>query len=168
MYKLKNGGMVSRPAKIGNTFIGSKTDLGQYGYYTIATPKPNDAPEGQMYVDDNTGEYDELRMEYTPTWVLQNAPVVSIPSLGTKITKLAFRNRILSEEKRAIYTASESNVDLKIYIDDINAATFIDLSQKETIDSVNQLEGFGLLSEGRADIILNTLVIDSELYKGNE
>jgi hypothetical protein len=167
MYKLKNGGMVSRPAKIGNTFIGSKTDLGQYGYYSIANTKPQDAPDGQMYVDDNTGEYDELKMEYTPTWILQDAPVVSIPTLGTKITKLAFRNRILPEEKRAIYTASESNVDLKIYIDDINVSTFIDLSAQTIIDSVNQLEEFGLLGEGRADIILNTLVIDSELYKGN-
>ena len=168
MYKLKNGGMVSRPAKIGNTFIGSLTDLGQYGYYSIADTKPQDAPDGQMYVDDNTGEYDELRMEYTPVWVLQDAPVVTIPTLGTKITKLAFRNRLLSEEKRAIYTASESNVDLKIYIDDINAATFIDIAEQKTIYSINQLEEFGLLGEGRADIILNTLVIDSELYKGNE
>ena len=44
MYKLKNGGMVSRPARIGDTFIGSLTDLGPYGYYLVSLAKPQDAP----------------------------------------------------------------------------------------------------------------------------
>lgn len=165
MYKLKNSNIVSRPTRIGNTFIGSKTDLGPYGYYALTTQKPTDAPEGKHYVDSGEGVYDEGAMTYTPDWILEDAPVQPKPDYGTKITRLAMRDRFTDDEKRIIYETAKQNVDIQIYLDDINSATYIDLSRTDVIGGVTQLEQYGLLGTGRADEILTTPVTEVEQYK---
>jgi len=162
MYKTKIGPIVSRPARIGNTFIGSKTDLSQYGYYTVDTPKPNDAPEGQQYYDAG-GTYDEQAFTYTPDWQLEDAPVPQAPDYGTKITKLAMRNRFTFAEKVAIQTASESSADLQVYLDDLAVSTYIDLSRSDTIAGVQMLESSGVIATGRASEILTAPVTEEEV-----
>jgi len=83
----------------------------------------------------------------------------------TKITRLAMRNRFLASEKRSIYTAADTNVDIRIFLDDLNAATFIDISREDTITNVHMLEEAGLLDVGRASIILDTPVDPQEVHK---
>lgn len=82
------------------------------------------------------------------------------------LTRLAFRNRFTTNEKIALYTAAESNVHLKVYLDDVNAATYIDLTLPETIAGVQLLEAAGIIGSGRANEILTSPISDTELYKG--
>lgn len=83
------------------------------------------------------------------------------------ITRLAFRSRLTNEEKVAVYTAAETNVQLKVFLDDLAAATYVDLTRPDTIAGVTFLETAGLLATGRAAEILNTETItDIERWNG--
>lgn len=82
---------------------------------------------------------------------------------GSRITKLAFRNRFTSAEKNALYTAAKTSVDVQIYLDDVNAATYIDLQRADTRANVQSLETAGLIAAGRAAIILDTPVQPDEV-----
>ncbi len=90
------------------------------------------------------------------------------------ITVLAFRQRFSMEEKTAIELASLDNptapdadrqqaAALRAYLGDLAVATFIDLSRADTVAGVQQLEIFGVIAEGRAEVILNTPASWSEL-----
>lgn len=80
-----------------------------------------------------------------------------------RITKLAFRNRFTAAEKTALYTAAKTNVDIQIYLDDVNAATYIDLQRADTRASVQGLETAGLIAAGRALQILDAPVQPDEV-----
>jgi len=164
MYKLKNGGMVSRPARIGDTFIGSLTDLGPYGYYGISLAKPQDAPEGQRYVDSGEGTYGKDDMTYAPDWVLEDEPVAPTPDYGSKISRLAFKLRMTADERKGIRVAAESNADLYDFMDLLSDSTYIDLTRDVTIAGVGQLEAAGLIASGRGDEVLNTPVTQEEQW----
>jgi phosphoglycerate-specific signal transduction histidine kinase len=101
--------------------------------------------------------------------------VISIENSNTEatepdnkyITKLAFRNRFTNAEKLALYTAAESNVQLKVFLDDLAAATFVDLTRPDTIAGINFLETVSLLAEGRAVKILDsTNIAEIEKWTG--
>lgn len=96
--------------------------------------------------------------------LLADAPQATSTKLV--LTRLAFRNRFTTNEKIALYTAAESNVHLKVYLDDVNAATYIDLTLPETIAGVQLLEAAGIIGSGRANEILTSPISDTELYKG--
>jgi len=72
----------------------------------------------------------------------------------TPITLLAFRNRFTMTEKQGIYTAAETVVDIRIFLDDIAAASEIDLTDPQTIAGVQALEAAGLITTVRATEIL--------------
>ena len=78
-------------------------------------------------------------------------PVVPV---NTRLTRLEFRNRLTSTEKEAIYTAAETSVAIRIWLDDLAAAEYIDLADAATIAAVNGLESLTLIGVGRADEIL--------------
>lgn len=71
-----------------------------------------------------------------------------------RITKLAFRNRFTDLEKLALYTAAESSVQLRVYLDDLAAAEFVDLDYGATVAGVQALEVAGIIGAGRAAEIL--------------
>ena len=112
---------------------------------------------------------DSAGVEWTYDGVSFTAPVLPEPppaqplDYGTQITRLAFRNRFTSAEKVALYTAAASSIPIKIYLDDLAAATFVDLSRADTIASVGALVTAGLLTQNRATVILTTLVIPEEV-----
>ena len=81
---------------------------------------------------------------------------------GSRITKLAFRNRFTPAEKVALYNAAKTSVDIQIYLDDVNSATFIDLQRTDTRAAVQGLESLGLLAAGRALQILDAPVQTDE------
>jgi predicted Rossmann fold nucleotide-binding protein DprA/Smf involved in DNA uptake len=83
-----------------------------------------------------------------------------------RITGLAFKNRMTSEERKAIRRAAAIDEDVQDFVDLANSATHIDLSLQQTIESVNALEQFGLIAEGRAAEILSPPVTDDERYEG--
>ncbi len=71
-----------------------------------------------------------------------------------RITKLSFRNRFTDAEKLALYTAAESSVQLRVYLDDLAAAEFVDLDYPATVAGVQALEQAGIIGAGRAAEIL--------------
>lgn len=94
-------------------------------------------------------------------------PVVSNPNPSLPyITRLAFRSRLTNEEKVAIYTAAESSVQLKVFLDDLASATYVDLTRPDTIAGINFLETAGLVASGRAAEILDTTISDAERWNG--
>lgn len=89
--------------------------------------------------------------------------------LPKKITRLAFRNRLSSVEKANIYAIAAQNSSLgfaiRSYLDDLSAATFIDLARPDTIASVNQLVALGIFTSQRAQEILNNPILEIERFK---
>jgi hypothetical protein len=80
--------------------------------------------------------------------------VPEMPPVIRTISVFAFRSRFLLEEKRAIYVAAAGNIDIRIWLDDLQAATEVDLDHPQTVEGVNALEQLGLIGAGRAAKIL--------------
>lgn len=107
-------------------------------------------------------------MEYV-TWVAQgNVPTeVSVPIMESRrITKLAFRNRFTVAEKITLELASIDDINapaqtrqlsaaLRVYMKDLETASFVDLERSDTQAGVLQLATVGLLTAERANSILN-------------
>lgn len=81
------------------------------------------------------------------------------------LTRLEFRQRFTEAEKIAIELASLDNsaapmaqrqmaAALRVYLADLAAANFVDLTRPDTIAGVQRLEQFGILAPGRAAEIL--------------
>lgn len=101
-------------------------------------------------------------------WIAAN-PV----SPDRRITVLAFRNRFTQAEKVTLDLASIDNPSasmqqrqlsaaLRVMQQDLNTATFIDLSRADTIAGVNSLETYGIIGAGRASQILNAPIQEIE------
>lgn len=114
----------------------------------------------------------------SPGWTYSGgkftAPVEVPVSYGSRITKLAFRNRFTTAEKVAIELASIDNpngttqarqlaASLRANQKDMEVATFIDLSRADTRAGVQALETAGLIGTGRATQILDTPVTSEEV-----
>lgn len=91
------------------------------------------------------------------------ASVQAAAPVKTQVTRLAFRNRFSSAEKAALYNAAKTNVDIQIYLDDLNAASFIDLQRPDTRAAVQGLETAGLIGSGRALQILDAPIQPDEV-----
>lgn len=70
------------------------------------------------------------------------------------ITKLAFRNRLTMAEKTAIYTAAESNIQIRIWLDDLSSAEEADLDFPELKAGLEAMVSGGLLTADRVAEIL--------------
>lgn len=95
-------------------------------------------------------------------WITANANINR-----TKLTVLAFRNRFTQAEKIAIELSSLDNpaapmaqrqvaAKLRVYMADLQAATFADVSRPDMRAGVIELEQFGIIAPGRAVQILDT------------
>lgn len=98
-----------------------------------------------------------------------SAPAGSNQAPDMKITKLAMITR-LDPEIAAIVAFSRGsgayNIAVDVALIKQSLATYIDLSLDATITGLNNLVLLGLLTQERADIILNTVPAESERYKG--
>lgn len=96
-----------------------------------------------------------------PGWIYSNGQLVQpAPALATRhVTRLAFRNRFTQAEKVTIEMASRAatadGAGIKVYLDDVAAATYIDLDRADTRAGVQALETAGILAQGRALEILD-------------
>ena len=90
------------------------------------------------------------------------------------ITVLAFRNRFTTAEKIAIDLASLDNPTasseqrqfsamVRVFIKDLDVATFVDLDRNDTVVGVNTLETYGVIGSGRANTILTAPVTPIEI-----
>ncbi len=93
--------------------------------YTVDAPQEIDKPIntdiplqeliGMKWIDENTVVQIEIPVEPEP------------PALPrTRLTRLEFRNQFTMAEKQALYTAAQSNIDIQIFLDDVNAAEYVE------------------------------------------
>jgi hypothetical protein len=99
---------------------------------------------------------------------LFNGKDFSSPTMSSKISKLALRQRFTFTELVTIKTASASNAMVGVLLDNLSVATYIDLSLPTLQQGIGLLVQLGLLTQDRATIILTTPATHSEIYKGNE
>ena len=69
-----------------------------------------------------------------------------------KLTRYEFRSRFTTPEKMAMYDSTDTLI--KIFLDDIQAAEYIDVTDQATTDGVAYLEAQGLIAAGRSTDIL--------------
>lgn len=104
------------------------------------------------------------------SWIASNPEVPE----NTKITVLALRNRFTQAEKITIDIASIDNpaaamqarqlaASLRVMMSDLNVATFVDLARADTRAGIQALETYGIIGAGRANVILNDPIQDSEV-----
>lgn len=104
-------------------------------------------------------------------WIAAN-PILQ----SSRITCLSFRNRFTTLEKIMLDMASldtptadmsvrQQAATLRVYLRDIDNATYIDLMRTDTRIGVQTLEAVGLIAAGRATVILDTPPTEAELYK---
>jgi hypothetical protein len=78
----------------------------------------------------------------------------SFPPPAVELTQLQVMDLFTLTEMAGIYTAADSNVLVEIWLDKLKAATFISLSDPQTIAGVEALVSAGLLTSDRATQIL--------------
>lgn len=105
-------------------------------------------PDGNTIVADS----DFIAARYPDAVRLPDSDVVT----ARLITALAFRSRFTDAEKINIYTAAESSLPIKIWLDDLMSAQdqTIDLIDPRIVAGVNAMEYGGLIGAGRAAEIL--------------
>lgn len=107
---------------------------------------------------------------------IQSVSPVEVVS-PVRITKLAFRNRFTTTEKAALEFAASDDPSLpaatrqfkamlRAYLNDVNAATYVDLTRADTKQGVSMLEQYGLIASGRAAQILDLTVKAGEVFNG--
>ena len=106
------------------------------------------------------------------------APAAPDPApVFTKLTKLGFRGRFTQAEKTAIELASLDDpaapmaqraqaADIRVYLADLAAATYIDPQDVDTRSGVQDLEAAGLIGAGRALQILDAPIQADKAYLG--
>lgn len=72
------------------------------------------------------------------------------------ITKFEFLMRFTSTERKETLTLAKTNVDIEDFMQLLNAASDVDLTNTETIEGVNALVSLGVLTPVRAEEILRT------------
>lgn len=70
------------------------------------------------------------------------------------LTRLQFRERFTPAEKLAIYQAAEADLRVRIWLDDLNAASEVRTDYPATVEGVQALEAAGVIGPGRAAVIL--------------
>ena len=91
----------------------------------------------------------------------------------SRITRLAFLDRFTEDEYATLDIMSIDNpsedistrtskAKLRLYLEKVRSATYIDLSREDTIDGVNALVPFGVITEERALEILTDEILEEE------
>lgn len=109
----------------------------------------------------DSGFWVEATDEASPEHMYQNntfvRPIPTDPHEGKPpvISKLAMIERFSSTEYAGILTAAKSDVAVQVWYDRFSAANSVDLSNPRTIEEINMMVSKGLLSQERANSILN-------------
>tara|TARA_R100001510_G_C7655854_1_gene215319 strand:+ start:1047 stop:1397 length:351 start_codon:yes stop_codon:yes gene_type:complete len=115
------------------------------------------ANEIRELVDENGNVYGEITVD-------PDIPPRPLPTHITEYTVHQFRNKFTAAEKVALYNAANTDVNVKILLDDLMSASFVDVANQETIDGVNYLASQSIVTAERAQEILTgiPLILDEE------
>lgn len=89
-----------------------------------------------------------------PAWGKEDEPVVVTPGPRT-ISRTEFRNRFTMQEKISIYTAAETNIMVRVWLDDLLSADVVDLNGANVRNGINTLISLNLLTNQRGEEIIN-------------
>lgn len=78
------------------------------------------------------------------------------------ISKVAFRFRLTDAEYVGILSAAKTDIEVAAWVETFNMSTTLDLDNQRTKDGVQNLVGKNLLTQARADEILNAPVQPGE------
>lgn len=121
---------------------------------------------------------DPAYIEYI-NWISQGQHPVEVsippPSSSTRITKFAFRSRFTSTEKIIMDIAALDDptapmqnrqyaAALRVYLKDLDAAEFVDLSRSDIQEGLEQLVSLGILQSHRVVSILTDPIQPHELF----
>ena len=77
-----------------------------------------------------------------------------VPHQRTELTVLEFRSQFTMAEKQAMYTAANTDMMVKMILDDLAVASYVETTDQNTIDSVNYLASSGVITAARAAEVL--------------
>lgn len=100
-----------------------------------------------------------------PRWLYKDGvfnPPPPPPPLPNIITKVAFRFRFTDSEYVGILSAAKTDVEVAAWVETFNMVSSIDLDNQRTKDGVANLVSKNLLTQARADEILNAPVQPNE------
>lgn len=80
-----------------------------------------------------------------------NDPPLPLPD-RVRLTRYEFRSRFTAAEKVAMYDSTDTMI--RVFLDDIQAAESINVTEQDTIDGVAYLTSVGLIAAGRDAEIL--------------
>jgi hypothetical protein len=89
-----------------------------------------------------------------PTWARPDEPLI-IRSVARSITRTEFRNRFTMQEKIAIYTEAETNIIVRVWLDDLLSADTVDLNGVNVRNGIDTLVSLNLISSQRGEEIIN-------------
>lgn len=152
-------------------------DLNADGLAVAVTETHADLEPSAQRVQVDGLRSDLLGQIYDPDQGRFEAPPAPPAPVFTRLTKLGFRSRFAQAEKTAIELASlddpsatlaqrQQAADIRVYLADMAAATYIDPQHPETRAGVQALEAAGLIGAGRALQILDAPVQADEAYPG--
>lgn len=102
---------------------------------------------------------------YPGRWVLVGPEFTPTPGpIYAPITKLAMIDRFSDAEYTGILTAAKTDVEVQGWLDRFNVAKNVSLVDSRTISGMNLLVSKGLLTQARADSILNDPVQPDEVW----
>lgn len=86
-------------------------------------------------------------------------PPVPQPVEAPRMTVLQFRDRYTLTEKAGIYTAADSDPIVRVILDDLNNAEFVEITDQDTIDGVDYLISAGVIDASRRDDLLAPMLV---------
>lgn len=95
-----------------------------------------------------------------------NGQTIIGSSVSRKITRLAMRQRFTFSELIALSNAAAAIPAVKVLMDNLSTATYIDLARSDTAGGVGLLVSLNLITAERANTILNTVANESEIFRG--
>lgn len=123
--------------------------------------------EAQSYANTNEAIIDITDISPQPQvgWFLSGNKLITNGTSGPiKITKLGMRRRFTFTELCALETAATSVIQVKVLLNNLMVATFVDLTRSDTIAGLGLLVSLGLLTTDRMTQILNNPLTDDEKY----
>jgi hypothetical protein len=142
--------------------------------YTVTLPDgtTNIIVADQAFVEEHFPDLWELVPEQAPPPAFETPPEPE----PRQLTRRAFHQRFTTGEKIALELAGlddptapmaqrQQAAAIRVYMRDVELASFVDLDNEDTIAGVEALDAGGLLGTGRAAEILTDPVTDAQAYR---
>ena len=123
--------------------------------------------EAQEYAHNNDAIIDITDISPQPQigWFLSGNKLITNGTNGPiKITKLGMRRRFTFTELCTLEIAANSVIQVKVLLNNLMVATYIDLTRSDTIAGLGLLVSLGLLTSDRMNQILNNPLTHDEKY----